>query len=124
MDFIGYLNFILAVDNLFTKESIKYLFKPLDIYTRGYLDKQVVSMFVKSVSERLHLFSQPPIHCIEDVVDEIFDMSIPKIHNQIDVHDLMDCGIGGTIIGIMMDCNSFLQHDKRENPENLMDPPQ
>tara|TARA_B110000008_G_C16608521_1_gene419489 strand:- start:353 stop:610 length:258 start_codon:yes stop_codon:yes gene_type:complete len=49
-----------------------------------------------------------------DVIDEIFDMVKPKRKDRITLKDLIDSGVGHTIVSILIDVNGFWAYDNRE----------
>ena len=48
---------------------------------------------------------------IEDIIDEIFDMSNPEMKKIIKLRDLMKSGQGDTIMGILTDAKAFFDYD-------------
>jgi serine/threonine-protein phosphatase 2A regulatory subunit B'' len=48
---------------------------------------------------------------LEDIKDEIFDMANPVNKKIITLHDIIKCGSGDTILGLIFDAKAFLEHD-------------
>lgn len=49
MDYKGYLNFVLAIENRHEPQSLRYLFKFLDIKNQGYLDSFTINYFSRVI---------------------------------------------------------------------------
>lgn len=45
LDYKGYLNFSLAIENCHEPQSLRYLFRILDIKNQGYLDSFTINYF-------------------------------------------------------------------------------
>ncbi|KXS11017.1 hypothetical protein M427DRAFT_73347 [Gonapodya prolifera JEL478] len=114
MDFKTFLDFVLTMDNVQTPEAQTVLFRILDIHGNGYLDEFVVWYFFKAVAQKLVAFGQvhPPI---PDVVNEVFDMANPQEPRCITLKDLTRSGVGGTVVTILADAQSFWQYENRES---------
>ena len=76
-DYNAFLDFVLAVENTNTPESITYCFKVLDIHQRRFLDESVLKVFFREVLAKMIAHGHEPIP-IDDVLNEIFDMANPK----------------------------------------------
>jgi len=53
MDFKGFINFILAFENLKESAAIRYFFRIIDVYNKGAIDSFVLNMFLKSITAKL-----------------------------------------------------------------------
>ncbi|KAI8907209.1 hypothetical protein EDD86DRAFT_180396, partial [Gorgonomyces haynaldii] len=73
MDFTGFLDFVLAVENPSLPESIAYLFKAFD-FGLGFMNEYVLRLFLNEIMIRLKENNLEPVP-IEDVLYEIFDMA-------------------------------------------------
>lgn len=69
------------------------------------------------------VFGSEPLP-VEDVLNEIFDMANPADPEKITlngthfyylIEDLLQSGVGGTIISILIDCRGFHSYDSRES---------
>lgn len=49
MDYKGYLNFVLATENRHEPQSLRYLFRFLDIKNQGYLDSFTINYFSRVI---------------------------------------------------------------------------
>ncbi|KAL5037644.1 hypothetical protein RTP6_005045 [Batrachochytrium dendrobatidis] len=113
MDFNAYLDFVLAMENMRSPQSITYCFKLLDIYSRGYLDENIISTFFQEVSKKQELLGYELVPA-KDIVNELFDMAHPKDLTRITLQDLIECGMGGTFISILCDCNGLQTYESRD----------
>ena len=53
MDYKGFLDFILAFENIEEKCAIHYLFKIVDVYHKGAIDSFVLNIFLKAIVKKL-----------------------------------------------------------------------
>ena len=116
MDYKTFLDFVLAMENKKSPQSLAYFWKILDIYGKGSIDSFVINMFFKEVKTKLTQ-KDPDVENnfkVEDIKDEIFDMAKPEIQNQITLADLINCGQGDTIVSILTDAKAFFGYDQRE----------
>ncbi|KAJ1334431.1 hypothetical protein BSLG_007586 [Batrachochytrium salamandrivorans] len=93
MDFNAFLDFVLAMENMHTPQSITYFFKLIDVYGFGYLDETIMTFFFQN---------------------ELFDMAHPKDLTRLTLQDLIDCGVGGTILNILSDYNGLHTYESRD----------
>lgn len=116
LDFKGFVELILIMENRKTNQSIYYLFNCLDIFNNGYIDAFVVNMFFKEVMKKLlsRDADSDKNFKVEDVKDEIFDMANPRNPKIIMLQDLLKCGQGDTVLSIMIDAKAFFDYDQRE----------
>eukprot|EP00397_Hematodinium_sp_SG-2012_P020602 GEMP01021237.1.p1 GENE.GEMP01021237.1~~GEMP01021237.1.p1 ORF type:complete len:481 (+),score=103.52 GEMP01021237.1:142-1584(+) len=114
MDYKTYLNFVLAMENKATFQSMQYFFRLLDINHNGRLDSGIITYFFRFVSKSLEERQLDSGIRVEDVKDEIYDMVRPKNPNYITLADLYACKVGGTIISMLIDTQAFWQYDNRE----------
>ncbi|KAJ3171658.1 Serine/threonine-protein phosphatase 2A regulatory subunit B'' subunit gamma [Geranomyces variabilis] len=116
MDYRGFLDFVLAMENIQTPESMAYFFRALDIRGVGYLDGPTVMYFFKDVLDKMVAMGHEPIG-IRDVKNEIFDMANPRTESRITLDDLVASGVGGTIIRVLSDVEGFWAYEARESFE-------
>ncbi|KAJ3159435.1 Serine/threonine-protein phosphatase 2A regulatory subunit B'' subunit gamma [Geranomyces michiganensis] len=116
MDYRGFLDFVLAMENIQTPESMAYFFRALDIQGVGYLDGPTVMYFFKDVVDKMVSLGHEPLG-IRDVKNEIFDMANPKTESRITLDDLVASGVGGTIIKLLSDVEGFWAYEARESFE-------
>lgn len=51
---------------------------------------------------------------VDDLKDELMDMAKPALPHCIQLEDLVKCGVGDTIIKMLIDCKGFYDYDQRE----------
>lgn len=116
MDYKTFLDFVLAMENKKSPQSLAYFFKILDIYGKGAIDSFVINMFFKEVKAKLTQKDPDAENNfkVEDIKDEIFDMAKPETPNAITLNDLINCGQGDVIVSILTDAKAFFDYDQRE----------
>lgn len=70
--------------------------------------------FCEELNQGLSELGIEPIRA-GDIADEIHDMISPAVSNHITLKDLESCGVGGTIVGMLIDVEAFWRYDKRES---------
>lgn len=116
MDYKTFLDFVLAMENKKSPQALAYFWKILDIYGKGAIDSFVINMFFKQVLGKLSE-KDPEAEknfMVEDIKDEIFDMSKPDNEKGITLDDLVNSGQGDTIVSILIDAKAFFDYDQRE----------
>ncbi|KAI8898931.1 hypothetical protein BC833DRAFT_587720 [Globomyces pollinis-pini] len=116
LDFVGYLDFVLAMEHSDTKEGLTWMFPIFDVKKDGFLDESTIAYFIKDVSIRMFAAG------IEDtprqnIINEIFDMANPQVHDIITLKDLQNCKQGDTIFNILYDFMGFHEYDTRPQPD-------
>lgn len=53
MDYKGFLEFVLAMENKKTPEAIQYFWRVLDVYHKGAIDSFIINMFFRSIIQKL-----------------------------------------------------------------------
>ena len=111
MDYKQFLDFTLAMENQKTPQSLRWFWRILDVDKKGYIDAGIVKMFFNQVLAGIAAHNQPvEVNCL-DVCDEIFDMATPKDPYKISLKDLINCGVGDTIVSMCVDITEFLSYD-------------
>lgn len=89
MDYKTYLDFVLALENKSEPQALQYLFRILDVESKGYLNAWTLNYFFRAIQERMREQSvEPPP--FRDVQDEIFDMVKPQDPYRITLDDLIN----------------------------------
>ncbi|OAE31055.1 hypothetical protein AXG93_4031s1050 [Marchantia polymorpha subsp. ruderalis] len=114
MDFDSFLDFVLALENRDSTEGLSYLFKCLDLHSRGYLTTVDVHTLFRDVHRKWIEGGNYDLS-IDDVRDEIWDMVKPADMTRITLADMLNCRQGGTIASMLTDVRGFWAHDNREN---------
>ena len=115
IDYKTFLDFVLAVENKKSPQSLAYFFRLLDIKKCGYLDIFSINYFFREVVKRMKATDGVDAVNVEDVKDEIFDMVRPEHPLKITLKDLMRCGVGDTVVNVLTDIKEFWAYDNREN---------
>lgn len=109
---------MLAVNDIDTPASLRYLFRLLDFNKQGGLDQFTVYYFLKGQVDRL---KTNPANAqflasfkIEDFLYELFDMAHPVDPTLITLGDLLKCGVGGTVVSLMVDIQALLQNQYKD----------
>mmetsp|Transcript_33922 Transcript_33922/g.6128 ORF Transcript_33922/g.6128 Transcript_33922/m.6128 type:complete len:125 (+) Transcript_33922:439-813(+) len=120
MDYKTFLDFVLAMENRKTIPSLQYFWKILDVYKKGAIDTFVINLFFRDVIQKLESREKFGFH-VEDIKDEIFDMAKPKVPMAITLNDLIECGQGDIIVGMLVDAKAFFEYDQRESGVDVDD---
>ena len=109
MDYKQFLDFTLAMENQKTPQSLTWFWKILDIDKLGYIDINVIKIFFSEVLNSIVTDHKQSVevNCL-DVCDEIFDMVQPVDPCRITLKDLISCGVGDTIVSMLIDVTEFL----------------
>ncbi len=116
MDYKTFLDFVLAMENKKTPQAIAYFWKILDVYGKGAIDTFVINMFFRSVIKELESRKKFGFK-VDDLKDEIWDMAKPAHQYAVTLEDIIRCGRGDTVVGIMTDAKACYDYDKRESGE-------
>ncbi len=113
MDYKGFLDFVLAMENKKDRSSLEYFFRILDVRRRGYLDGFAINFFFRDIQRMLDEDEQQPV-TLEDIKDEIFDMVKPKDPLKIKLGDLIASKQGDTVVSVLTDLDGFWKYENRE----------
>ncbi|KAF6204274.1 hypothetical protein GE061_002614 [Apolygus lucorum] len=113
LDYKGYLDIVLAMENKNEPQAMQFLFRLLDINRRGYLDGFSLNYFFKGIQQQMSEADQEPVN-FEDIKDEIFDMIRPADPCKITLDDLVRSGQGEVVINILIELNGFYSYENRE----------
>ncbi|MFH4977906.1 hypothetical protein AB6A40_004615 [Gnathostoma spinigerum] len=119
LDWNGFCELILAIENRSDPSSIKYHFRILDVDSDGFIDSSDLLYFYKGIEEMSKEITSYDLRDIipifEDIRDEIFDLCRPKSEQRISMNELLSSGKGDTIVGILTDIDCLSQYENREN---------
>jgi hypothetical protein len=114
LDYKGFVNLVLAVENLATPESINYFWRVLDIDKSGRLTVAKIKHFYSDVRNSLIALNyDAPV--VEHVVLEIFDMLSVNSATGATCEDLIRSKQGHTVVTMLLDVNGFWRYDNRES---------
>lgn len=99
----------------------------MNVYHKPAIDSFVINMFFRPIVQKLenkvyivYMDMQDKFGFnVEDVKDEIFDMSKPATPFAITLQDLLNCGQGDIIISMLIDAKAFYEYDQRESGQIL-----
>ncbi|KAI3638001.1 hypothetical protein MIR68_003612 [Amoeboaphelidium protococcarum] len=130
LDYKSYLDFVLAANDVHTKESMRYMFTLLDIRRQGFLDWFTLHFFMKAQVDKISQMPQNRSFVqsfnMNDMITELFDMAKASqringtqqqstgIIGQIRLNDLINCGVGGTVISLLIDTQALLQNQFKD----------
>jgi serine/threonine-protein phosphatase 2A regulatory subunit B'' len=112
MNYKGFLEFVLAMDNKKAPEAIQYFWRILDVYHKGAIDSFIINMFFRSIIQKLEAMEKCGFN-VEDIKDEIFDMAKPELPMAITLADLIKCQQGDIIVSMLIDAKAFFDYDQR-----------
>ena len=121
MDYNTFLDFVLAMENKKSTASLQYFWRIIDVYKKNAIDTFVVNMFLRAIIKKLENKERFGFK-VDDVKDEIWDMAKPKVPYAITYEDLLACGQGDIIVGMLVDARAFYEYDQRESgidPEEM-----
>lgn len=114
LDFKGFVDLLLAIDNKTHASSLDYFWKILDIDNTGHLTPRAIRYFYADIFHALRRdkYDAPPV---EPVILEIFDILKCNSSQGPTFSDFKSSGQGGTVASMLLDVNGFWQYDNREN---------
>ncbi|TPX54165.1 hypothetical protein SeMB42_g00408 [Synchytrium endobioticum] len=114
LDFLTWLDFVLAVENIGIPEAVAFCFKLLDMKQVGYLDESTLRRLLSGVVDRMEAFGHEAPK-VADLTNEIFDMANPsQMPGRIYLQDLLNCGVAGTVVNLLTDAKGFFAYENRE----------
>lgn len=113
MDYKTYLDLVLALENRSEPQALVFLFRILDLNSRGYLDPFTLNYFFRAIQDQMKSHGTEPVN-FEDIKDELFDMVKPKDPEKITLSDLIACGQGDTFVSILIEFHGFWAYENRE----------
>lgn len=123
MDYKAYLDLVLATSHRTTAQSLRFMFRLLDMEHQGWIGVPEMRYFFKGVAEKLPALGHEGVNPA-NVVDEIVDMIGPGRGRgraggpiRITLDDLKACKVGHVVCAILTDASAFIAYDRRE--ENL-----
>ena len=114
MDYRLFLDFVLAVESMGTRQGLQYFWKLLNMSGRG-LDGPTIAYFFRDVSKTLQEMDGYDTAEVADVIDEIFDMVAPTDPSIITFEDLCTSKAGPTVVSMLIDAEGFSVYDRRES---------
>ncbi|KNE61607.1 hypothetical protein AMAG_06420 [Allomyces macrogynus ATCC 38327] len=107
----AYLAFQVAASDVHRPASIQYLFHVLDVDGAGVVDEHAVRAHAAGVLDALEAMHGESGFEVDDVVNEVFDMARCATTRMLTARALVACGVGGTVLRILVDMHGLLQYD-------------
>ena len=114
MDYKTFLDYVLAIENKSSQESLQYFWRVLDIDKTGRLSKEIITYFYRDIHDVLKS-SNYDAPAVSNVIVEVFDILACNDHRGPTFQDLVKSGQGHTVISMLLDVNGFWSYDNREN---------
>jgi serine/threonine-protein phosphatase 2A regulatory subunit B'' len=118
LDYKGYLDLVLTLDNPTSEVSIKYTWKVLDVHKTGRLNFADISPFLKAIFEILNKTVPTAGYTMykpEHIYTEILDSLGILDRDYIEINDMIKSAKKSILVAPMLiDGQAFYQHDNRE----------
>jgi serine/threonine-protein phosphatase 2A regulatory subunit B'' len=114
MDYRGFVNLVLATENMASPESVRYFWKLVDFDKSGRLTAEKIKFFYKDIHACLlatNYDAPNPNH----VALEIFDILACNDSRGPSLSDLITSKQGHTVLTMLLDVNGFWKYDNRES---------
>ena len=76
MDYKTFLDFVLAMENKKSPQSLQYFWRVLDVFHKNAIDTFVINMFFRAVIQKLENKVE---YKVDDLKDELWDMAKPQL---------------------------------------------
>ena len=123
MDYKTFLDYVLAIENRSSQESLQYFWRVLDIDRTGRLSKEVISYFYRDIYDVLKS-SNYDAPSVNNVIVEVFDILACNDSRGPTFQDMIKSGQGHTVVSMLLDVNGFWSYDNRENLIQQSNPPE
>lgn len=133
MDYKTYVEFVIAVENKTSIQSLKYFWRLFNIDNNNKLSSKTIGDINLIITHLLNLFTHslaayfyneiydtlkkngydaPPV---DDVVSEIFDILGCQYDSQPDFDSIVKSGQGHVVMSMLLDAYAFYLYDNRES---------
>mmetsp|Transcript_3322 Transcript_3322/g.5196 ORF Transcript_3322/g.5196 Transcript_3322/m.5196 type:complete len:503 (+) Transcript_3322:45-1553(+) len=118
MDFKTFLDLVLVVENRDHLESLRYLWRVVDVNKDGILSPSTVEIFYRDIRAMLLKAGYDSAPLLRDVGDEVMDMLgiAPLPDCGASFKQLTESGQASTVLSMLVDVHKFFAYDNRENP--------
>lgn len=113
LDYKGFVNLILALENPTSPASIKYFWKVLDFDRSGFLTPTKIKFFYNDVYQSLVGNYDAP--SAAHVVVEVFDILACNNDRGATLDDFLTSKQGHVVVSMLLDVNGFWRYDNRES---------
>jgi serine/threonine-protein phosphatase 2A regulatory subunit B'' len=118
LDYKGYLDLVLSIENPAREASVRYFWRLLDVDKTGKVGYREIHGFLDDVIKRLdpccslQYTSYSPLCLFDEMLDM---MSIPTLDYMTLKDALKYPKVGGVVLHMLIDAQGFYNHDNREN---------
>lgn len=113
MDYKCFINFVLALENPTSEQSIKYFWKLLDLDYSGRLTPRKIKYFYEAIRSSLAGSYDTPL--AEHIVVEVFDALGCNSEEGATLQDMIQSKQGQVVISLLLDVDGFWRYDNREH---------
>ena len=114
MDYKTFLDYVLAIENRTSQESLQYFWRVLDVDRTGRLSKETISYFYRDIHDVLKS-SNYDAPAVNNVIVEVFDILACNDSRGPTFQDMVKSAQGHTVVSMLLDVNGFWSYDNREN---------
>ena len=114
LDYKGFIDLVIALDNKRSKESMAYFWRLLDVNKTGRLGPEIISLFYRDIHESLRSngYDAPSP---SNVAVEVYDLLGCEDPRGPSFKELVASGQGHVAISMLIDETGFWQYDNRES---------
>lgn len=117
LDFNGFVNLVLAIENKTSAPSLAYFWKVLDIFDTGRLTPRAIQYFYRDIYDILRRDNYP-VAPANVVTSEIMDILRCNDGDGVTFNDFKSSGQANTVASILLDASCFLIYENREAQMN------
>lgn len=114
MDYKGFVNLVLAVENPLTEESLRYFWKIVDYDRSDRLTAEKIKFFYKDIYDSLKQNNGYDAPAVGHVVLEIFDLLSCNNTDGCTYAEVLQSRQGPIVMSMLLDVHGFWRYDNRE----------
>lgn len=117
LDFIGFVDVVLALESTSSSASLRYFWKILDFDGKHIMNSLMIQYFYQEVQSLMLEIGEdaPPL---DNILVEIFDMIGCPLSTGARFEDILKSKQGYTVLTMLLDGNAFWRYDNRESLMN------
>lgn len=113
LDYVGFINLVLAIEHKSTLASLQYFWKVLDVFDTGRLTADGIQYFYRDIHKSLRKDDYPAVPA-NVIVNEIFDILGCSDPRGASYDMFKKSGQGSIVASILLDVSCFLIYENRE----------
>jgi hypothetical protein len=113
LDFNGFVNLVLAIENKASAPSLTYFWKVLDVFDTGRLTPQAIQYFYRDIYNILRK-DDYPVAPANVVTSEVMDILRCNDEDGVTFNEFKASGQANTVASILLDASCFLIYENRE----------